>query len=200
MSQHLDDDRISAMVDGRGDPDALAHVIDCVDCRRRIAAVSQLVEDPQVASEIDALTRTTTTRRLWTRKPAFAFAGLAAAAVATIVLLNPSRSLVTPKETDSAVHREAAITTAAAPRVLSQGRLTTDSLRWTSVSKADLYRLRIWDRAGNVLWTTETRDTVLAIPPQLMNKNGLYLLDVKARTGWDRWVSSSFAEFEIRLR
>ncbi len=198
MSQHLDDDRISAMVDGRGDPDALAHVIDCVDCRRRIAAVSQIVEDPQVASEIDAL-GSVTGRRPWIRKPSFAFAGLAAAAAATIVLLNPSRSIVSTKESDSAVHREAAITTAAAPRVLSQGRITTDSLRWTSVSKADLYRLRIWDRAGNVLWTTETRDTVLAIPPQLINKNGLYLLDVKARTGWDRWVSSSFAEFEIRL-
>lgn len=204
LHEHLDDDRIAIIIDGieaGADPDAFAHVTDCAECRRRLAAVARLVDDPLIASEIDALEpapkRALPSR---SRKPIFVFAGLAAAAAATVVLLNPMRVSAPRGESavDSSIHREAAITAAAAPQIISQGIITSDSLRWTGVAQADLYRVRIWDRAGNVVWTTETRDTVLAIPLQLVHKNGSYLLDVKARTGWDRWVSSSFAEFEIQ--
>jgi hypothetical protein len=72
-----------------------------------------------------------------------------------------------------------------------------DSLRWTGVAEADLYRVRVWDGEGTVVWTTDTRDTTAALPAQL--RPGVqYMWDVSARTGWDRWVSSDIVELTLR--
>jgi hypothetical protein len=52
---------------------------------------------------------------------------------------------------------------------------------------------------GEVAWSGETRDTVLALPAALARSGQEYLLwDVKARTGWDRWVMSDLVEITLR--
>lgn len=39
-----------------------------------------------------------------------------------------------------------------------------DSLRWTSVPGAELYRVQVWDREGNIVLAQDARDTTLARP------------------------------------
>jgi len=59
-----------------------------------------------------------------------------------------------------------------------------------------MYRVRVWNQSGDVIWSGETRDTVVAIPSQVQ-RGVSYLWEVNARTGWDRWTSSEFVEFKI---
>jgi len=198
---HLDDDAIAAIVDGLdrdSHHEAIAHFSDCSECRARLAAVVNLLDDPLVAAEIDNLDARPTRRRpaaYWT-----AGATLAAAAAITIIFVGPNKlnrradRTVAPSET----RREATVTTTAPPRILSPSAITTnDSLRWTSVPGADLYRVQVWDREGNVVASEDTRDTLLALPPKVARGGGSYLWEVKARTGWDRWVSSDFLDLTI---
>jgi len=206
-SDCLDDDAIASLADG-GDTsiehDAVAHVAVCANCRARLAAVARLMDDETVSAEIRALqpTRRFTLPR-WSRRQLAVSGGLAAAAVAAIVLLGPKRSGVSTDQTrtDSVSHREAAITATTAPRVVSPIDVAdvADSLRWTSVPQADLYRVRIWNGEGTVVWSTETRDTMVALP-QVVHSGTSYMWEVSARTGWDRWVSSDFVEFTLRAR
>lgn len=209
-SDCLDDDALAALADGAEHSNssvprlATAHVADCAHCRRRLAAVMRLIDDSAVRSELDALepARRLAVRPGWRRRFTVP-AGLAAAAAAAIVLLGPLRSGVTTDETQNASgpRREAAITATTAPAIVSPVRLAerSDSLHWTSIAQADLYRVRVWDSAGVVVWTTETRATKAGLP-QVLQSGITYLWDVSARTGWDRWVSSDLGEFTIIAR
>jgi hypothetical protein len=206
-SNCLDDDAIAALADG-GDltvaRDAMVHVSACANCRARLAAVARLTEDATVRSEINALQPPRRlTRQGWSRRQLTVSGGLAAAAAAAIVLLGPVRSRVSTDQTraNAGPHRELAITAATAPRIVSPIDIAdlADSLRWTSVPRADLYRVRIWNNEGTVVWTTDTRGTSVALP-QVVHPGTSYMWEVRARTGWDRWVSSDFVEFTIRAR
>lgn len=201
-SPHLDDDLIAAIVDGMdGDShrEAIAHLSDCSDCRARLIAVANLLDDPLVAAEINNLDARPTRRRpaaYWT-----AGATLAAAAAITIILIGPDKlsHRVNEPVASSETRREATVTATAPPRILSPITIAADdSLRWTSVPGADLYRVQVWDREGNVVISQDTRDTLLALPPKVTRVGGSYLWEVKARTGWDRWVSSDFVDLTIR--
>jgi hypothetical protein len=192
---HLDDSSLAAIVDGDvSHPDAIAHLSECEDCRRRMSAVAHLVDDVHISGEIELLERP---RRRWIP----VVGTLAAAAVATIIIGGPTlmRSRPAPSESDTAIHREGTITTTAPPRILSPAAIAKrgDALRWTSVAGADAYRVQVWDSEGNVVLSTETPDTVLALPA-VVKPGVTYLWEVKARTGWDRWVSSEFLQFTIR--
>lgn len=206
-SDCLDADAIAALADGVAsnvDHDAMAHVAVCAHCRARLAAVARLTEDATVRSEIHALRppRRLTLQR-WSRRQLTVSGGLAAAAAAAIVLLGPVRSGVSTDPTRTSVesHREVAITATTAPGIVSPIDIAdlSDSLRWTSVPQADLYRVRIWNSEGTVVWTTDTRGTTVALP-QVLQSGIPYLWEVSARTGWDRWVSSDFVEFTMRAR
>lgn len=121
--------------------------------------------------------------------------GLVVAAAAAIVLVGP----IANREADnglSDIHRESSITTTVAPRTLSPANAAqpADSLRWTSVPTADLYRVRVWDTEGTVVFSGESARTSLGVPNGLRPGTS-YLWEVAARTGWDRWVSSDFVEF-----
>jgi hypothetical protein len=202
-SHHLDADVIAEIVDGMNPdshPEAIAHLSECSDCRARLIAVANLLDDPLVAAEIKNLDAQTTRRRpaaYWT-----AGATLAAAAAITIIFVGPNKLNRRADEpvASSETRREATVTTTAPPRILSPSAIgTNDSLRWTSVPGADLYRVQVWDREGNVKVSQDTRDTVLALPSQITRAGGSYLWEVKARTGWDRWVSSDFLEMNVKL-
>jgi hypothetical protein len=204
---HLDDDVIETLLEGNGIEsskrhDAIAHLSDCPICRSRLAAVSQLLDDAEIVSEIDQLDQPPAKpgfgrRRLYRIVPAM----IAAAAAVTIIVAAPGRIRgrnAAPANTAS-VSREGIVAASAAPRILSPVTVAAagDSLRWTSVPQADLYRIRIWNADGTVVWAEDTRDTTLPLPPQLARSGGPYLWEIKARTGWDRWVTSDFLEFTI---
>lgn len=201
-SDCLDDDGIAALAQGaRPNADAIAHVADCAHCRTRLAAVARVTADASVRAEIQALQPR---RRLsiprWTRRQ-LTVSGIAAAAAVVIVLLGPMRAGLAGDQTDRNVepHRELANVATTAPGILAPVRSASfsDSLRWTGVPQADLYRVRIWNSEGTVVWTADTRGTTVALP-HLLQPGIPYLWEVSARTGWDRWVSSNLAEFTMR--
>jgi hypothetical protein len=200
-SPHLDDEVIARLVEGVAPPahrDDVAHLNECSECRARVASVANLLEDSTVAAEIRNLDAHSTRRR----SAAYLTGGaaLAAAAAITIVFVGQTKLNrgVNEPVASSETRREATVTTTAPPRILSPAIIGAhDSLRWTSVPGADLYRIQVWDREGNVLVSEETRDTLLALPPKVARGGGSFLWEVKARTGWDRWVSSDFLEMNV---
>jgi hypothetical protein len=202
---HLDDDVIAAIVDGMdrdSHREALAHLSECTECRARLVAAANLVDDSSIAEEIGKLEPSVKGRAARRWSPAYwgAAATLAAAAAVTIVLSRPDKLETNGSRVVSETRREGTMTTTAPPRILSPAAIgPDDSLRWTSVTGADLYRVQVWDRDGNVVLSTDTRDTVLTIPRSLTSKGGSFLWEVKARTGWDRWVSSDFLELTVRV-
>ena len=202
----LDDDTIALIAGGEGmapsaKSDAIAHLSECEECRGRLAAVAHLLSDPAVASEVDQLDpplgrAATGRRRYW-----IAAATVTAAAAVAVVMLGPDKFPGRSALTRDAVQisRDLVPSPAAQLRILSPTAIAeSDSLRWTSVAEADLYRIRIWNRDGAVVWSGDTRDTALPLPQQLLRSGGSYLWEVKARTGWDRWVTSDFLELDVR--
>jgi hypothetical protein len=199
----LDDDAIAALAEGglSADSEAMVHVAVCANCRSRLAAVALLLNDTAVRSELDALQPARRlARQRWSARDLTLSGSLVAAAVAAIVFLGPMRSENSgnPRADTGETHREAAITSTIGPRIVSpiSADRFPDSLRWTSVPQSDLYRVRIWNREGTVVWTTETRDTTVALP-SIIQYGTSYMWEVGARTGWDRWVSSDFVELAI---
>jgi len=198
----LDDETIAEQAEGtrEDDQEALAHLAGCSSCRARLAGVVRLIDDATIRSAIGALQRPPRfTLHRPSRRAAVSVGLIAAAAV--IVLLGPLRSRVDTSGIASKGDslRDPAITTTAAPRILSPTSMAnaSDSLRWTIVPHADLYRIRVWNAEGLVVWTTDTRDTAVQLPAVLRPAT-LYLWEVRARTGWDRWVSSDLAELTLR--
>jgi hypothetical protein len=205
-SAHLDDDAIATIVNGiepNTHRDAIAHLSGCGECRERLTAIANLLDDSSIAAEVERLdspARRIAARR-WSPARWGAVGTLAAAAVLAIVFVGPDKLNVRAGRSvvSSEMRREGTVTTTAPPRILSPAAIdANDSLRWTSVPSADLYRVQVWDREGTVVLAMDTRDTSLALPAQLTRAGGSYLWEVKARTGWDRWVSSDFLEFTIR--
>lgn len=201
----LDDDGIAALADGNAantDAAAINHASNCPSCRARLAGVVRLMGDATVNVELDALRQSERfTRRRWSARN-LTFTGLAAAAAAAFVLLGPGRAQISSDQTpaDSGTRRETAITAAPAPRIVSPQELNlADSLQWTAVSQADIYRVRIWSSDGTVVWTTDTRATALPLPP-VIQPGTTYLWEVAARIGWERWVSSEFVELKTLPR
>lgn len=205
----LTDREIGTLVDGTAEnleAVRLAHLAACVRCCRRVAGVARLLNDDVVTAErqrIDAFAPGGVRRRD-SLVPAAAGMALAAAALAGL-LLHPGRSVDRSQPLDPADtrYRERAITTTAAPLILGPlGRATAnDTLRWTSVVHADRYRVRVFDRAGTLVWDTQIVDTAVAIPARLERAMpASYLWNVQARTGWDRWVVSEWSELTIQAR
>jgi len=201
----LDEMDIAELVDGF-DPGAnraaIAHLASCAPCRVQLATATQLIRDPSMVQEIENLeSPTRRKRRHGQRISRLAMsAGLAAAALAGVLLWPQISHKSDANHGDTVILRERAITTTAAPRILGPVGPATpaDSLRWTSVPRADLYRVTIWNREGTVVWEGRTRDTVLGLPDSIRHMRETPLLwDVKARTSWDRWVASDLAEFTV---
>ncbi len=203
-NSHLDDATLAAIVDGDvSRPDAIAHLSVCDDCRRRLSAVAHLVDDAELRTEIESLESGSSRPALpkrWRPASIAAIGALAAAAVATFVISLPNNKSVSSPPPSESIHREGAITTTAPPRIISPSAVASvnDVLRWTSVSGADIYRVQVWNTDGRVVFSTDTRDTSLALPTGLNKAGATYLWEVKARTGWDRWVASEFLQFTIR--
>ena len=183
-------------------PDVIAHLATCARCREQVTSVARLLRDPFTATEIRRIERSavaSVTRR-WRVAGAGALTALAAA-VAFIIASSGDRVGVRQPMvavTDSETHREQSVTTTVAPSLIAPigAVAAADSFSWTSVPRADLYRLTLFDREGTVVWEAEGSDTVMASPKSVIGERG-YLWKVEARTGWDRWVESGLMEFLV---
>jgi hypothetical protein len=202
----LSDGDIAAVAEGIGGEERgrwLAHLAACDACRGRLAGLRRLLRDVAVAAELERLEGASAdapARRL--RRPHLAAAAALAAAVVGGVLLRPG-AVPAPSalyEESGTPHREAAITTTVAPRILGPvgPASAAESLVWTRVPHADRYRIRVFDREGTLAWDAHTSDTTLAIPAHLRGDTAnAYLWKVEARTGWDRWVASEWRDLVI---
>ncbi len=188
----LDEATIAALVNGTLEPDArsraIGHLASCAACRRAVAAVAGALADPSIGREIAAVDSTGRRRFLRIVLPA------AAAAMLLLLAWPPGSG------PDKAPHRGPAIPSAQAPVLLSPlGAVAgAKALRWVSLAGADRYRVTLFDSAGGLLYETETRDTVTALPDSIALVPGRsYLWKVAARMGWDRWSASDLVEFRV---
>ena len=156
-----------------------AHLAACAECRSEVVAVTRLA-------------RSFRDRRRWT-----VAAPLAAAAVLLLVLAPWQRG----RDEDATVLREPAVTTTVAPTLIAPlGAVATlPRLTWTSIPHSDRYQVTMYDGNGSVVWETQTRDTVVAVPNATALGAGTpYFWKVAARTGWGRWVVSDLTTFTLR--
>ena len=195
---HLDDSTIAAIAEGsRAGHEAVDHLAACDDCRRRVSAVTHLLADPQISGELLAADSggVRAARKRW-MLASFGTIAAAAAVLLVVVSTRDEFGASTRRETTQ-ILREGTTAANAAPQILSGASVATgETLTWTSTAQADLYRVRIWNTDGVVVNTTETRDTTLVMPSDL-EPGKTYLWEVKARTGWDRWVSSDFMQLVV---
>jgi anti-sigma factor RsiW len=193
----LDELTLADFVEGRLTPESrrpvVAHLLTCARCRAVAVATGRLLADPVLARELPPAGASLTERR---RRRWFVPLGLAAAAT-LLVLLWPRSS------DDGALPpglREPADTGIVAPVPIAPlaSVARVDRLVWSSVPRVERYRVRLYSEAGDVLWTTETTDTLIAAPriPALAPGTP-YLWMVEAQTEWQRWTASDLVEFRI---
>jgi hypothetical protein len=157
--EHLDAAELSAYLDNDLSPTDRArvgaHLAACDQCRREAAAVVHL------------LAPETTSRRRWQL-----VVPLAAAAAAFVILLNnPFRS------SQSDTRDSLRVGGTEAPFGADRRRLDVISPRsgavpikdvrfaWHAVAPGALYRIAVSDTLGDIIWQSETRDTVI-VPPK----------------------------------
>jgi hypothetical protein len=186
---------IAALAGGSIDPEAapaaLRHLLDCPRCRQEVASVARLLEAPEVAREVDRLEKVLR-RRYWRRVVSSVIVGGVAAAGLLVMLDRaPSSKVAKP------LYREEGVTGAVAPRLIAPlgAGVALDAFRWTSVPRADRYRITVFARDGSVIWEASTRDTTI-MPPDPVRRisTDTVLWRVAAHVGWeDRWATSDLA-------
>ena len=120
--------------------------------------------------------------------------GTAAVAAAVAFLLIPRW----PHDEDA--HRATVLTLSAPPEAVAPAGLVEAIIQfvWTSVPRADLYELTLFDQTGSILWQIQTRDTVAAVPDSLdLVPETSYFWKAEAQIGFDRWSESELVRFTI---
>jgi hypothetical protein len=214
---HLDDfslaevagaSRMSELADA-----AIAHLGRCEPCRREQAEIVRLLRDPLVRAELDrdrplslvtgdADARVSREKASRVRRPSLtriAAASLAAAA-ALFITVRVWQSNGPGADTPAALRHATIDVAHASLPVAPLGDVRhVDAMVWTSVPHADLYRVSIFDTRGQVLWETEVSDTTATPPDELLRKSsGELRWRVKARTSFDQWIDSDFADFSLK--
>jgi hypothetical protein len=191
----LDQESIAALAEGSLDlaatPEAVAHLLACPRCAREVASVARLLEAPEVGRELDRLGQRRSRRYGRRLVGGLIVGGAAAAALLLMLVRAPSSPLPhTP-------YREESVTATVAPRLVAplDAAAPRDMFRWTSVPRADRYRITLFARDGSVIWEASTRDTAIALPDLVhLVPNDTVLWRVAAHGGWeDRWATSELA-------
>lgn len=159
-TEHLDPREISAYLEGRLAPAdkerVQAHLVDCASCRAEVVELVELMESHEHGEP----------RRRWP----LAVAGLAAAAVATLLISVPAlRDTAADPDAlrapEAAAQREAVrsvdVVSPIAERPISRDDLVFE---WQAVGDDAAYRLTLTDSGGSTLWSLETHET-RATPP-----------------------------------
>jgi hypothetical protein len=196
----IDELTVAVLAEGRATPGeqraAAAHLATCARCRRDLTGLQRLMVDPRIAHEVDGLTQRAPSRR-WRISGGV---GLGVAAVLVVMLVRVQSG---PHTRGEDRRRDETTIAEAGPRLLTPVGPVGEAgvLRWTTVSRADNYRVTLFDAEGRVLWETEIADTTVAIPATVQLAQHVRLVwRVAARTGFDRWVSSPLKPFVITGR
>ncbi|MBI4908963.1 MAG: hypothetical protein HY820_35410 [Acidobacteria bacterium] len=157
----------------RGDQGALNHVEECPRCAAELALYREVAEGPTVAksdlANLDkrvanqiAATTTTTTGSWWRRilRPAYLTPAIATVAVLLFVVNTRSPRTGLPNEYGS-VERAQSVELLSPKGEVAEAPLM---MRWTEVSGAASYRVRIFEVDRNQLWEVSIKSTSTAIP------------------------------------
>lgn len=157
---------------------AEAHLASCRSCRAEIIALS-------------TLTRVRP-------RPRLIQAGSVAAAAAVILFFVAAPRIV--QKPSPEVHRAPGAGATTVELLTPKGANSpSGEWRWQPVPGADRYELTVFDADGRVAFDTSTTQTALrAMPARRLETRKQYFWRVRARIGWDRWVSSEFVEFSLR--
>src|SRR5215831_217116 len=192
----LDEMAIAALAEGVATDDAriagTAHLVTCASCRSQLAELCAALDDSAIAT---ALPRDGATRRQRSAIMSVSAAGLAAAAV-LVFAIGPNRG----RHETAAPMRDETGALVLAPVAVEPVDIVSGALvfRWSSVPRANRYRVRVFDPEGVVVWETQTSDTTVAPAPAMTLERGArYLWKVEARTDFDRWVGSALTEFKL---
>lgn len=186
----LEELTIADFVDGRLTPEARApvvtHLLTCARCRSVVRATGHLLADVAVAPEV------TRHWRRWSLP-------LSLAAAAALLLFLWPRS--TDDHGSKSGLREPTLTSTVAPVPIvpppGASVARVDRLVWSSVPRAERYRVRLYGE-GSVVWTVETADTAVALPDSVaLSPRVSYFWRVEAQTEWRRWVASDLVEFRL---
>lgn len=196
----LNDDTIAALAEGtlggEARARALIHMATCVFCRHSVASLTSALADGPITHEIEAVERRSRSHRmLWFTLP------LAAAAAVLVVLFQRENAdqlgipiLRDSVGSDTAAHAPILI----APRTAVA---RVEQFVWLRVPRADRYRVRLYNEEGDVLWTTETADTAVAIPDAIdLAPRISYFWRVEAQSQWQKWTASDLVEFRLAER
>lgn len=193
----LDELVLADFVEGRLDPQTrapvVAHLLTCARCRSVVRATGRLLADSAVARELPSPKWAPAGRgwRRWSLP-----LGVAAAAALLVILWpegggdrGPTPGLREPTDTG---------TVAPVPIAPRASVARVDRLVWSSVARAERYRLRLYDNEGGVLWTLETSDTLVVLPDSVvLAPRVTYFWKVEAQMEWRRWAASDLVEFRL---
>src|SRR5206468_12578969 len=158
----------------------------CPLCRSAVASVARALSNPVVAREPSVAPHGRRRYRI----------ALPLAAAAVLLLL-----LASPGDDRSSAHRgppPSPPATTPVPRSPVGAVASVRDLRWSPVAGADRYRITLFDATGNVVYATETSVTIVAFPDSIaFVPSAVYLWNVDARTGFDRWATSELVEFRV---
>ena len=187
----LDELGIAAAVDGTAPRESIEHLSRCAACRTQVAHLARLVEDDSVAREVNRLEARGNLR--W--PPLRMLAGVAAAAALVVALLP-----LLPATDAGDGFRDETYAGAIAP-VLTAPQTSAGvlaSLRWSRVQGATEYRVTVFDEEGGLVWSAETADTTVPVPPDTKLVGGVpYWWRVEARVDFDRWSASELGTFTV---
>jgi hypothetical protein len=200
----LTDGQLAELAQGEASPDQhiLSHLAACAGCSSVLASLVRLLDDPQIRADVQQVERLHAASHRRTAVRATAGAATLAAALFAGLILRPDAMPDSAVVPDAAPHRQSASATEFVPRIIAPAMPNTvpDTLRWTSVPFADRYQVLMFDREGTLAWEAQTRDTAIALPQRLRTAAAAYLWKVEARTDWNRWVASEWAELAIPRR
>ena len=167
---HVTTDEFAAYVDGAVSSDERiridGHLASCLSCAEELLAVSRLTK------------RSATRRYLMVVLPA------AAAAAIVLFLLNPPNTIAPadPMLRDAADVTESTVPVEVVTPASGQ-QVNRAELRfiWRSLGNQTNYRFTLTTAEGEGIWTTDTADTTLTVPPTLsMEPNLSYIWYVDA--------------------
>lgn len=179
--EHLQLDQVVRYVRGGLDPEEHArverHLSSCVPCAQEVGDVVRL-------------SRPASRRERWRRY------GAATGIAATFLLVVWSAR--TTESDRASLTRDETVTAAAAPMPLPPTATGAREVtfRWSPASKADRYRLVLFDSTGSAIFEGESQETALSLPDSVrLTPGALYLWKVEAQTSFERWVSSELVRF-----
>jgi hypothetical protein len=183
MTDHLETAFLARYLEGTGTPEERArweaHLSECPDCREEMVEVRRIVATAPGR------------RRAW-------LAPLAAAAAVLLVVW--TGTIGRDRLGEGTRDPETSPTLALAPTPLAPlGRVSlVDGLMWSAVPGVARYRVTLFTSEGRPAWQSTTTDTFVTLPDTLHLALAIpHYWQVKAETGFGRWVESELVAFTI---